>query len=62
MEGRLGRRLLVTVRGAADMTAARSAYVVLDLGDQTLETDVSDTGGDSGNPVSLAGRLGVGLM
>ncbi|KAI7840206.1 hypothetical protein COHA_005988 [Chlorella ohadii] len=50
MEGRPLRRLVVTVRAAADLgQTASQPYVVLQLGDQELETDVATAGGE--NPV-----------
>jgi len=50
MEGRPLRRLVVTVRAAADLGETPSQpYVVLQLGDQELETDVATAGGE--NPV-----------
>lgn len=52
MQGRAQRRLVVTVRAAADIGASTtSPYVVLELGGTTLETAVA-LGGD--NPVSRA--------
>ncbi|PRW59675.1 Elicitor-responsive [Chlorella sorokiniana] len=50
MEGRPLRRLVVTVRAAADLGETPSnPYVVVQLGDQEIETDVATAGGE--NPV-----------
>ncbi|KAL4429637.1 hypothetical protein ABPG77_008686 [Micractinium sp. CCAP 211/92] len=52
MEGRPKRRLVVTVRAAADLSEpAGSAYVALTLGSETVETDVARIGKGTVNPV-----------
>ena len=51
MEGRPLRRLVLTVRAAADLGETPSnPYVAVQLGDQEIETDVAMAGGE--NPVS----------
>lgn len=49
MEGRPKRRLVVTVRGAGNVPDCSSPYVMLQLGDEIVETDKASVGGV--NPV-----------
>lgn len=65
MEGRPKRRLVVTVRAAADLSEpAGSAYVALTLGSEPVETDVARIGKGTVNPVGVlrAGRRCRELM
>lgn len=61
MDDRPKRRLVVTVRAAADLSEpAGSAYVAVTLGGETVETDVARIGKGSVNPVGASPGLGAG--